>query len=120
MIGFLKFEYLDAVFLQQDADDEVDGATSEERQKYVLNALARILRAEITFKDKTEARHFFHTLTQTTKDWNRIHMESDKFKDVQKKIEDMVAEVTRSAFASSNASGASSAEETHAQGISSN
>jgi len=35
-ILFLKGEYLDATYLQQDAYDEVDGATSEERQKYYL------------------------------------------------------------------------------------
>ena len=29
---YLKAEYLDAVYLQQDAYDEVDGATSAERQ----------------------------------------------------------------------------------------
>ena len=94
-IVYLKSEYLDAVFLQQDAYDEVDGATSAERQQYVFNVLVKIFKADITLKDKNEARKFFHMLTQTTKDWNRIRMETDEFKSIQKKIEDMVAEVTQ-------------------------
>ena len=35
-VVYLKAEYLDAVYLQQDAFDPVDGATSAERQRHVF------------------------------------------------------------------------------------
>ncbi len=90
----LKAEYLDAVYLQQDAFDEVDGATSAERQQYVFRKIVKILETNMTFKDRDAARSFFHGLTQTTKDWNRAPMESEDFKQIEQKIEKMVAEVT--------------------------
>ncbi len=92
-VVYLKSEYLDAVFLQQDAYDEVDGATTEERQKYVFNVLAKILGANTKFKDKNEARKFFQGLGQLTKDWNRIKMKTDEFKSTQKKIENMISKI---------------------------
>ena len=42
----LKAEFLDAVYLQQDAFDPVDGASSAERQRHVFAVVARILEAE--------------------------------------------------------------------------
>jgi V/A-type H+-transporting ATPase subunit A len=56
----------------------------------VFGILARILRAEMEFDDKAEARRFFHQLTQTTKDWNRVEQETEDFKNLQAKIEQMV------------------------------
>jgi V/A-type H+-transporting ATPase subunit A len=37
-VSYLKAEYLDAVYLQQDAYHEVDAATPAERQQYVFAA----------------------------------------------------------------------------------
>ncbi len=93
-IVHLKAEYLDAVYLQQDAYHEVDGATSAERQRYVYERIVRILKTKMSIKDKGEARKFFQTLTQVTKDWNRVVEESDEFKKLEKQIEQMLAEVT--------------------------
>ncbi len=90
---FLKAEFLDAVFLQQDAFNEVDGATTAERQQHVMGMLTRALAAEMNFENQAAARKFFHSLGQLTKDWNRIHMEEKKFGAVQKQIEDMIAGV---------------------------
>lgn len=89
----LKAEFLDAVFLQQDAYDEVDGATPAERQKTVFAFLSTILRAKLAFKDKQEARRFFQTLTQVCKDWNRVQMATEDFKSLQNKMEGMLSGV---------------------------
>ena len=94
---YLKSEYVDATYLQQDAYDPVDGATTAERQQAVFSVLAQILRTDMAFKDKTEARRFFHQLTQTTRDWNRLEIETDEFKQTQARLESMVAEVTKNA-----------------------
>jgi V/A-type H+/Na+-transporting ATPase subunit A len=90
----LKSEFLDTVYLQQDAFDPVDGATSAERQHYVFGVLAGFLEARMAFDTKDTARSFFQRLTQTFRDWNRAEMESDEFKSLEKRLTDMVAEVS--------------------------
>lgn len=91
---YLKSEYLDATYLQQNAFDPVDSATSAERQKHVFGVISGFLQADLSFQDKTTARSFFHQLTQTTRDWNRVEMQSQEFKDIQTRLEKMVSEVT--------------------------
>ncbi len=93
-VTYLKAEYLDAVYLQQDAFDPVDGASSAERQRHVFGLVVRVLSADIDFESKDVARAFFQSLTQTTKDWNRSAMQSDEFGVVEARLETMMAEVT--------------------------
>ena len=103
-VFYLKSEYLDAVYLQQDAFHAVDSASSAGRQQYVFGRLGKILRTKMDFDDKDGARKFFQTLTQATKDWNRAPMPGDgkttdaegekQFKDIEARIEKMVEEVT--------------------------
>ena len=94
---YLKAEYMDATYLQQDAYDAVDGATTSDRQQAVFTVLAGILRTEMAFNDKAEARRFFHQLTQATRDWNRAAIETEEFKQLRARLESMVAEVTQNA-----------------------
>jgi V/A-type H+-transporting ATPase subunit A len=94
---YLKAEYLDAVYLQQDAFDPVDGATSAERQRHVFARVARIMAADTDFPDKDTARAFFQALTQVTKDWNRVPMESAEFGALEERLEGMFGEVSRDA-----------------------
>ncbi len=96
-VYYLKAEYLDAVYLQQDAFDPVDGASSAERQRHVFARIARILGAEFEFADKDAARSFFHTLTQLTKDWNRAEMQGDEFAVVEARLDGLLAEAARDA-----------------------
>ena len=91
---YLKSEYLDAVYLQQDAFDEVDAATPADRQEYVFARILKILKTHMNFTEKDEARHFFQKLTQMTKDWNRIHKEKPEFQQMEDKIMAALAEVT--------------------------
>lgn len=94
---YLKSEYLDSVYLQQDAYHEIDAACSAERQKYVFGKVYDILKTPMTFKEKDEARGFFLSLTQVTKDWNRVEFDSDEFKNIESQIFNSVAEVTKNA-----------------------
>jgi V/A-type H+-transporting ATPase subunit A len=94
---YLKSEYLDSTYLQQDAYDAIDGATSEARQGHVFGVISRILAARLEFKNKEEARRFFHRLAQMTKDWNRIAFDTDEFRAAQGRLEQLVAEVTAKA-----------------------
>ena len=93
-VMYLKSEYIDAVYLQQDAFDAVDAATTAGRQGHVFGVLSGIMQAPLDFPDKGAARTFFHQLTQTTRDWNRVEMDSDEFKQLQERIESMVSEVS--------------------------
>ncbi|MFC1453210.1 V-type ATP synthase subunit A [Verrucomicrobiota bacterium] len=96
-VTHLKAEYIDAVYLQQDAFDAVDCASSDERQKHVFGVLSGFLFTKMEFADKDAARRFFHGLTQATRDWNRVAMDGDEFGALQERIETMVSEVTADA-----------------------
>ncbi len=93
-VVYLKSEYVDAVYLQQDAYHEIDAATPADRQKYVFGAITKILKTKMKFADKDSARRFFQNLTQATKDWNRVAMDSGEFKALEERIVKMLAEVT--------------------------
>ena len=90
---YLKSEYLDSAYLQQNAFHAVDGATSGDRQKYVFAVLVDFLRTEMKFTDKEEGRRFFHRLTQLHKDWNLADMQSEEFKQLEGQLRDIVSEV---------------------------
>ena len=59
LVAYLKAEMLDAVYLQQNAFDEVDQATPIERQVRDFKLLSRALAAPFEPPGKAEARHFF-------------------------------------------------------------
>jgi V/A-type H+-transporting ATPase subunit A len=90
----LKAEFLDAVYLQQDAFDPVDGASSAERQRHVFGVVARILDADMEFEDKDAARSYFQTLTQATRDWNRAAMDDEAFAAAETRVTALLTEVT--------------------------
>jgi V/A-type H+-transporting ATPase subunit A len=92
---YLKGEYLDSVYLQQNAFNDVDSACSAERQQEVFGTICKFLEADMNFADKSIARTFFHKLAQTTKDWNFIDMADSEYKQVMTKLETMVAEVSK-------------------------
>ena len=88
---YLKSDFLDTVYLQQDAFDDVDAACSVERQHYVFDKVSEILFADLEFKDKAAARHFFARLNQQFIDWNLKAMGSDEFVALEKAIDEAVA-----------------------------
>ena len=94
-VTYLKSEYLDSVYLQQDAYHEIDAACSADRQKYVFDRVYKILKTPMEFADKDSARGFFLKLTQATKDWNRVAFDSNEFKSLEEQIFNSVAEVTK-------------------------
>ena len=77
---YLKSEFLDFVYLQQNTFDEVDAATSADRQQYVFKRVVDVLKDEFKFDDKDQARRFFLELRQLFTDWNYSPYNSDKFK----------------------------------------
>jgi V/A-type H+-transporting ATPase subunit A len=93
-VTYLKSEYVDSIYLQQNAFDEQDASNSVERQEYVFGKLLKVLRTKMKFESQAEARTFFHKLTQTSKDWNSSEFQSDEFKKIEEQQEKMLAEVS--------------------------
>ncbi len=93
-IVYLKSEYLDSVYLQQNAFNDVDAASPVERQRHVFAFISRLLKTQLKFADQEAARGFFQTLTQTTRDWNQIAFETDEFKKQEEQLDHQIADVT--------------------------
>jgi V/A-type H+-transporting ATPase subunit A len=90
-IIYMKAEFLDSVYLQQNGFDPVDAACSPERQNYIFGKIFNILIMEFHLKDKSYVRTYFHELRQLFIDWNFIGWQSDEFKEQEKKIEEHLA-----------------------------
>ncbi|MDR2343351.1 MAG: V-type ATP synthase subunit A [Spirochaetaceae bacterium] len=91
-IIYLKGEFLDAVYFQQNSFDDVDQAASTERQKYVYNLIIAILGSKFSFNAKDEARHWFNQLRQKFIDYNYSAMDSDRFKSFEAELRGMLKE----------------------------
>jgi len=91
-VDYLKGEFFDFSYLQQNAFDPVDEATSKERQIYVFNFIYNILEEEFLFSDKEEALRFFQKLRQLFRGWNSSAWESEEFKSTEKEISSLLLE----------------------------
>lgn len=89
-VVYLKAEFLDAVYLQQNGFDEIDASTSIKRQEYVFAKVVKILRADFVFKDKAQARSFFYKLRHAFIDWNYKDRKSEEFKQEEGKIDELL------------------------------
>jgi V/A-type H+-transporting ATPase subunit A len=85
-VDYLKAEFFDFVYLQQNAFDPVDEATSEERQIYIFDFIYNILESEFIFDNKDTALHFFQQLRQLFKGWNSVPWQSEEFVTIEKEI----------------------------------
>jgi len=96
-VMFLKSEFLDAAYLQQNSFHDVDAATDADRPTYVFAKIHKILHARMFFPDKDAARRWFLQLTAVTKDWNLVLMKSPEFKQLEERLDGMLAEVLENA-----------------------
>ncbi len=94
---YLKSELLDAVYLQQDAFNEVDSAVPVKRQREVFDLLEKIIKSNVTFEDKDSARRYFLSLTQSFKDWHQSPIKSEDYTTHKTKIETLLAEAQANA-----------------------
>ena len=88
---YLKSEFMDAVYLQQNAFSDSDASTPVARQKVMFDLLEQALDAEFGFADKAAARRFFMELQQAFIDWNDKPFESEEFKAGGKAISEKIA-----------------------------
>ena len=91
-IDYLKGEFFDFIYLQQNAFDPVDEASSSQRQKYIFNFIYdKILEPEFNFEDKAKALRFFQKLRQLFRGWNSISWDSAEFKKSEEEISGLLA-----------------------------
>jgi V/A-type H+-transporting ATPase subunit A len=88
---FLKGEFLDAVYLQQDTYDPVDAAVSTERQRHLFRLLFSVLISRFQFDGKEAARAFFNGLRQKFLDYNICEWQGDEFRRLEDEITAFVA-----------------------------
>jgi V/A-type H+-transporting ATPase subunit A len=83
---YLKAEFLDAVYLQQNAFSETDASTPVERQKIMFDVVEKFLTSTFSFADKDEARKFFLSAQQTFIDWNDKPSQSADFENLKEAL----------------------------------
>lgn len=76
---YLKGEFLDAVYLQQNAFSDADASTPVERQKVMFDMMEKVLATEFEFPEKDETRKFMLALQQAFIDWNDKPFGSEEF-----------------------------------------
>ena len=90
-ILYLKSEFLDSVYLQQNSFDEVDAAADVERQTYVFKCLLKVLGSDFVLESKDEARGYFNQMRQKFIDWNYSVWQGDEFKKNEADINQLYA-----------------------------
>ena len=87
---YLKAEFLDAVYLQQNAFSESDATTPTERQKIMFDVVEKALFTDYAFEEKDDTRKFFMDLQQTFIDWNDKAMDSAEFASLRKTLSEKI------------------------------
>jgi V/A-type H+-transporting ATPase subunit A len=87
---YLKAEFLDSVYLQQNAFDKVDAYNTIERQVYTFSKVYQILKKDIPARDKDDARNIFFRLTSIFRNWNSAPWESEEFRRFEGQIDDFL------------------------------
>jgi len=90
-VFYLKGDLLDAVYMQQNSFDEIDGACYPERQKLVFDKIHTIMTSTLMFENKEAARTFFVRLRQLFTDWNYIKEGTGPFAEQEAKLDAHVA-----------------------------
>ncbi len=94
-IVYLKSEFLDYTYLQQNTFDAIDGATPAERQKLMFGDVVRVLKTAFDFEDKETARKFFLELRQLFTDRNYMALDCAEYRDQSALIEKLISTGSR-------------------------
>ena len=95
---YLKAEFLDAVYLQQNAFSESDATTPVARQKAMFDVVEKALFTSYKFTTKDDTRRFFMDLQQTFIDWNDKPFDSNEFKALKKTLVKKIEEASASSL----------------------
>ena len=87
----LKAEFFDNCYLQQNAFDEVDGATPKERQIFVFDKLLEVMNLDFDFEDKDSARKIMFTAQDLFRNWNFAAQGTDEYDQILSQIDEFIA-----------------------------
>lgn len=94
-VTYQKSLFLDMVYLQQDAFDEVDASTSLERQKLCLDKVFELVERSYAFEDKDQAQDYFTRFTGLFKNFNYAAENSPDFPRFLKEIDVLAKSIER-------------------------
>jgi V/A-type H+/Na+-transporting ATPase subunit A len=86
-VVYQKALFLDMVYLQQDAFDDVDGSVPMDRQKLTFDRIWDIVEQHRDFPDKTAVRQYFNKLTGLFKNFHYAAHESPDYQRLLKEID---------------------------------
>ncbi len=93
-IVFLKKELVDAVYLQQNAFNDVDASSSVERQRAMFDVLERVVAWACPCTEKADARRAFMEIQQAFIDWNNTPGSSADYAKRREAVLDLVSEAS--------------------------
>jgi V/A-type H+-transporting ATPase subunit A len=91
-LRYWKSEVFDYVILQQDAFDKIDSSTPIERQKYMMNLVINIVKADYSFDGFDEVNKYFRQTINLLKQMNYSKFKSDDFVEFETKLHALLAE----------------------------
>ncbi len=94
---FIKYQkslFVDMVYLQQDAFDDVDVSAPPARQKVMFDKIYDLVGRDYKLDDKEKARDYFTRLTGLFKNLNYAAEESPDYESLQRQIEDLADAVS--------------------------
>lgn len=91
-ITYMKSDFIDYVYLQQNSFDPVDAAVGVERQTYVFKLLFEVIASTYDLSQKDEARTWFNQLRQLFLDYNGSEWKSEDFEKHESAIRKMLEE----------------------------
>jgi V/A-type H+-transporting ATPase subunit A len=100
---YLKVDLFDSVYLQQNAFDDVDGATDAERQKFVFAKCLEVLRLDFEFESRPQARSAMFNVVDLFRNWNYAARDSEEFNSILASIDAAIARKGRGAQAGGKA-----------------
>ena len=92
-VRYQKALFVDMVYLQQDAFDEVDASVSLQRQKLAFHKVYELVTRSYKFADKEAAREYFTRLTGLFKNFNYTAEDAPGYQDLLRQIDALSASV---------------------------
>lgn len=89
-LTYLKGEFLDAVYLQQNAFLDSDAATPADRQREMFDLVETTLLTAYKIQDKAAARKFFQDLSQAFIDWNTTEFHGQAYNQQRAALQDAI------------------------------
>jgi V/A-type H+-transporting ATPase subunit A len=89
---YLKQDFLDDVYLQQNSFDPVDAAVSPTRQRHIFEIIFQVLGGEFDVESKEDARTYFNRLRQAFLDYNGKVWDTPEFKKAEKEVVSIMEE----------------------------